>query len=70
MKNNSHNLLHHTGRILDFLHRRCEHYLDDADEIGCKECRAIWEKLREDYRKHVEMLKEEIVRHAKEGTLD
>lgn len=70
MKNNSHNLLHHTGRVLDFVSRRCEHYLNDADEAGCKECREIWEKLLEDYKRHIEMLRKEIERHAKEGSLD
>lgn len=70
MKNNTHNLLHHTGRVLDFIYKRCDYYLTDADEANCEECRRIWERIREDYERHVEILRSEIEKHVKEGTLD
>jgi len=70
LKNNVHNLLHHTGRVLDFVYKRFDHYVDDSIEVNCNSCKEIWEKIREDYVRHIEMLRDEIVRHAKEDGLE
>lgn len=42
-----------------------DRYVQDAQ--GCQECRDLWQTIKQDDKKHHDMLMQEITRHAKEG---
>ena len=64
MKNCSYNLV----RVLSEkcrLQWKYKQYADDCGVNGCKECSILWDKLKSDEEKHIEMLRERIVKKCK-----
>ena len=67
LKDYNHDLIHQLSETSDSVWR-VEDYIKNAE--GCDVCREIWEEIKGDYEKHVEMLRAEIERHAKEGSFE
>lgn len=68
LKNHNHDLVHSLSEKLDAVWRYQKEYLKNAE--GCPSCVNLWKNLMKDDEKHIEMLKEEIGRHIKEGRFD
>lgn len=64
LKDWNHDLVHELSEISDSLWRM-DLYSKAAQ--GCRDCSALWEKLRADYEDHVKLLTEEIKRHISEN---
>jgi len=47
---------------------RMEEYMKNAE--GCDKCQAIWQKMKDDFNVHTEMIRAEIERHVKEGRFE
>jgi len=67
LKDHNHDLVQQLSEISDSLWR-VGLYKQNAE--GCDSCRAMWEKMKDDYENHVEMLKKEIVKHVNEERFD
>lgn len=67
-KDHNHDLVHAITKKNDAVWRYQKYYLKTSQ--GCEHCTSLWNKLIEDDNKHIEMLKEEIERHVKEGRFD
>ncbi|MDD3752369.1 MAG: hypothetical protein PHS16_00240 [Candidatus Colwellbacteria bacterium] len=63
LKNYNHDLIQQLSEISDSLWR-IEDYIKNSE--GCDSCANMWREMKEDYEKHVEMLKGEIAKHVKE----
>ena len=46
-----------------------ETYLEDAEEAGDQTCANLWRTLKQREEEAIEMLRGEVERHAKDGTL-
>lgn len=64
MKNANYNVLKLLHSALDNAWRIEKHYMRDAAGAACK-CPELFEKMRADLEKHVEMLKAELGEHHK-----
>ncbi len=64
LKDHNHDLVHQLSETSDSFWR-IEDYIKNAE--GCDYCKGIWEEMKSDFEKHVEMLRVEIERHVKEG---
>lgn len=67
MKNNDHDLVHQLSEKLDSLWRYDDYIKNSKD---CKECAALWKKLKKSDLEMVGMLKEEIKSHVKSGKFE
>jgi len=67
LKNHNHDLVQQLSETSDSIWRM-DMYLKSAE--GCGSCVKIWKQLKKDYEKHIELLREEIGRHVKEGRFD
>lgn len=70
MKNSNYNLVKLLLRKLDDTWRIEKHYEKDAKESACPSCTAILTSIRESDEKHVQMLRRELKRHAKNNVLE
>lgn len=66
MKNCSYNLVRALAEKCR-LQWRYKQYLEDCAKEGCKSCSVMWEKLRDDEDKHIEMLRNEIAKKVEAG---
>jgi hypothetical protein len=67
MKNQNYNLVKLLLSKLDTVWRIEKHYLNDVEDDSCKE---VLNKILEDDKRHIELLKAEISSHIKEGKFD
>jgi len=70
MKNANYNLIKVLLSELDDAWRIQKHYQGDAKEFGCKDCEEILKQVHDDTERHVNMLRDEIAKHANEGKFD
>lgn len=68
MKNYNYDLVKMLFAALDDSYRIEKYYLKDAE--ACSHCAESFKKMKEDIDGHIEMLRQELIRHAKEDTLD
>jgi len=68
MRNFNHDLVQVLSEKLDGA-VRYQIYHEDA-EGECESCTHLWEQIKQDDMRHVEMLRSEIVKHCKDGTFD
>ena len=68
MRNHNHDLIQVLSEKLDGV-VRYQIYHDDA-EGECDHCPQIWDQIKQDDMRHVEMLRNEIIKHCKEGHFD
>jgi hypothetical protein len=66
MKNGNFDLVHGLTNKAEALNVYDQYVKDSAD---CPQCQDLWRKVKEDDRRHHDMLLSEINRHAKEGKL-
>ncbi len=66
MTNANYNLIKFLYNTLDDLWRLEKYYIKDAEEEGCARCKEIMESIRDDIKKHVALLKEELAVHVEE----
>lgn len=67
MKNANFDLVHSLTAKSDALNVY-DRYAQDSQ--GCSQCQDLWRQIKQDDRKHQEMLLAEVTRHAKENKLD
>lgn len=70
MKNANYNLVKMLLAKLDDTWRLERHYAKDAEDLGCKGCQSILEKILEADAEHAEMLRRELSRHMKDNIFD
>lgn len=68
MRNMNHDLVQVLSEKLDGA-VRYQIYHDDA-EGECESCMHIWEEIKQDDMRHIEMLRNEIIKHCKDGAFD
>ncbi len=66
LSNCNYNLTKQLEKKLHFLWA-IDNYIKDAENEGNSKCAEIFRKIKADEERHVEMLKQEIARLAKEG---
>jgi hypothetical protein len=68
MKNHNYDLIKMLFAALDDSYRIEKYYLEDAK--ACPGCHEAFSKMKTDIDRHIEMLKSELAKHAKEDALD
>jgi hypothetical protein len=53
----------------DFLYRAADAYIRDAESTNRRELVQVWNTIKEDEKKHFDMLKQELAREVREGRL-
>ncbi len=67
MSNYNHDLIQLLSIKLDSV-ARYDLYKKDAEEGGCKGCVTIFDQMKQDEMRHIDMLREQISEHVKEGS--
>jgi hypothetical protein len=67
MQNANYNLVKVLLSELDDAWRIKKHYLQDADEFGCADCKKILQKIHDNTEEHVQMLSKELTKHHEDG---
>lgn len=70
MKNANYNLVKLLLAKLDDTWRVETHYSTDAEKHGCTHCSAVLKNILADDAKHVELLRQELSRHIKDGAFE
>ena len=68
MKNHKYDIVKILFAALDDSHRIEKYYLEDSK--ACVQCHEVFSKMKKDIDGHVEMLRGELVRHAKEDSFN
>ncbi|KKP97897.1 MAG: hypothetical protein US71_C0008G0012 [Parcubacteria group bacterium GW2011_GWD2_38_12] len=68
MKNHNYDLTKMFFAALDDSWRLEKYYIKDAE--SCSHCAEVFKKMKEDIDGHIEMLRGEIIKHAKEDSFD
>jgi hypothetical protein len=68
MKNHNYDLVKMLFAALDDSYRIEKYYLKDSE--ACSHCNEVFSKMKQDIDGHVEMLRNEVVRHSKEDAFD
>lgn len=68
MKNHNYDIIKMLFASLDDSYRIEKYYLEDSK--ACAHCHEIFTDMKKDIDKHVDMLREEVTRHAKEDSLN
>ncbi|MBI3945001.1 MAG: hypothetical protein HY321_03715 [Armatimonadetes bacterium] len=68
MRNFNHDLIQVLSEKLDGVVRYQVYHEDSEGE--CDSCPRIWEQIKEDDLRHIEMIRNEIINHVKRGTFD
>ena len=63
MKNHNYDIVKMLFAALDDSHRIEKYYLEDSK--ACAQCHAVFVKMKQEIDGHVEMLRGEMIRHAK-----
>ena len=58
LDNSTYNILSILGKDADFLHDTVDRYIKDAETSNRTELAELWKNIRNDRRKHVDMLKD------------
>jgi hypothetical protein len=69
LDNSTYNILRALGREADFLYSTVDAYLDDAKRDNKPHLAEIWNEMKRDKQKHLQMLREALEREAKEEKL-
>ncbi len=68
LKNHNHDLVHALSEKNDAVWRYEKEYLKNA--AGCDTCAKMWQEMKDDDNKHIDMLVAEIKRHSDENRFD
>jgi hypothetical protein len=69
LEDSTFNIITQLEKKADFLYTSVEHYLRDAEKDKKPELAKLWNKIKDDEQNHLKMLREELVREAKENKL-
>jgi hypothetical protein len=58
------------GREADFLHTTADKYIEDAQKENKSKLVEVWNTIKQDKQKHLDMLKECLQSEVKEGELN
>jgi hypothetical protein len=69
LEDSTFNIISQLEKKADFLYSSVEKYVRDAEKDSKPELVKLWNTIKEDEQKHLRMLREELVREAKENKL-
>lgn len=69
LNNCDYNCVKQLSKQLDLLWR-FDGYIKDAKECGHEDCRKVFEEIKRDTQRHVDILKKLIVKQVKKGSFD
>jgi vacuolar-type H+-ATPase subunit H len=69
LEDSTFNIISQLEKKADFLYSSVEKYVRDAEKDNKPELAKMWNAIKEDEQKHLKMLREELVREAKENKL-
>ena len=70
MDNSTYNILAALGIEANFLHSTVDTYIDDARKDNRNKLVEVWNTIKQDKEKHLEMLKDCLETEVKEGELN
>ena len=68
MKNHNYDIVKMLFAALDDSHRIEKYYLEDSK--ACAHCHEVFLKMKQEIDGHVEVLRDEMIRHAKEDSFN
>jgi hypothetical protein len=66
LEDSIYNIIHQLEKKADFLYSAVEEYVRDAEKDNKPELLKLWNTIKEDEQNHLKMLRDELVREAKE----
>ena len=69
LEDSTFNIITQLEKKADFLYTSVEQYIRDAEKDSKPELAKLWNTIKEDEQNHLRMLREELVREAKENKL-
>jgi hypothetical protein len=69
LEDSTFNIISQLEKKADFLYSSVEKYMRDAEKDKKPELVRMWNTIKEDEQNHLKMLREELIREAKENTL-
>jgi rubrerythrin len=69
LEDSTFNIISQLEKKADFLYSSVEKYMRDAEKDSKPELVKMWNKIKEDEQNHLKMLREELVKEAKENRL-
>lgn len=69
LEDSTFNIISQLEKKADFLYSSVEKYVRDAEKDNKPELAKLWNAIKEDEQNHLKMLREELVREAKENKL-
>lgn len=70
IENSTYNILRALGREADFLYSTVDTYIEDAKKDNRQNLVEIWNEMKRDKEKHLQMLREALEKEAKEQKLN
>ena len=69
LEDSTFNIISQLEKKADFLYTSVEKYMRDAEKDNKPELVKMWNAIKEDEQNHLKMLREELIREAKENKL-
>ena len=69
MDNCCFDIMTQTEKKADFLYRAADTYIQDAQAANRPELAHLWNTIKQDEQRHLDMLKQELARDVQEGRL-
>jgi hypothetical protein len=69
LDNSTYNILRALGREADFLYSTVDTYIDDANKDNRQHLVGIWNEMKRDKQRHLQMLRDALEKEAKEEKL-
>jgi hypothetical protein len=70
LENTTYNILAALGRDADFLYDTIGTYIKDAQNANRSDLVTMWDKIKQDRQRHLEMLRQALDKEAKEQKLN
>ena len=69
MDNCCFDIMTQTEKKADFLYRAADTYIQDANAANRQELAHLWNTIKQDEQRHLDMLKQELARDVQQGRL-
>ncbi len=69
MDNCCFDIMTQTEKKADFLYRAADTYIQDAQAANRQELAHLWNTIKQDEKRHLDLLKQELARDVQEGRL-
>jgi len=70
LDNSTYNILRALGREADFLYSTVDTYIEDAKKDNRQHLVELWNEMKRDKKKHLQMLRDALEKEAKEQKLN